>query len=236
MVIRKPTGTEHVNTANRSLMVAPALVGLLAAGVVSVKLGIGGEATYAANRAFDESRLSGLPLAPQRLQSMRDQLASAVRWSPRDPSIHELLFVSAGSSLGTEQKLEDADRAISEALRLRPASAVTWANFAAQRYLRGDTGVTFETAIERAVELGPYESEVQRIVANYGLAVFDEVRPSTKSAIEKAVVAGMVWDVRPMMQIAQRRGRLDVACRLVSTSPRPDRKWSQLCESMEAKS
>jgi hypothetical protein len=163
-------------------------------------------------------------------------LAQAARWVPSDPSVQELLAASLGQSATTELRHEEAGRELSLALRLRPVSALSWANYAGQRYEVGDTGRIFEAALVRAVELGPNEPEVQRAVAYYGLPVLDQVAPTTRAAIERAVVGGMRWDGRPMMRIAERRGRLGVACRLYSQLPRPDRKWTQLCQSMEATS
>ena len=213
-----------------------ALAGLATASVVAVRFAVGGEAAYALTRALVEAQETGKPVAADRLTQLHASLAEAVRWSPSDPSVHELLVTSLGDSTTTGLRNQDAGRELSTALRLRPVSATSWANFAGQRYEVGDTGPVFETALRRAVELGRNEAEVQRTVAFYGLAVLDEVAPVTRAAIERAVVSGMRWDGRPIMRIAQRRGRLGVVCNMYSQSPRPEKKWIQLCQSMEASS
>jgi hypothetical protein len=101
----------------------------------------------------------------------------------------------------------------------------------------GETGPAFEAAINHAVELGTFEPDVQGIVANYGLAVWSEVGPKTRASVEGTVAAAMKRNPLEMLQIAERRGRLDVACRHLSGSSRQaDPKWSQLCQSMEATS
>ena len=122
-----------------------------------------------------------------------------------------------------------------KAIELRPTAPNAWANIAAVRYREGGTGAGFEAALVRAAQLGPYEPEVQGVVANYGLAVFNEVTPATRSAIEAMVAAGMKRKPLEMLQIADRRGRLEVACRHLAGPPRQtDSKVTQLCPSLEA--
>ena len=96
----------------------------------------------------------------------------------------------------------------------------------------------------RVVELagwsGPWadddpDANFKRDVALYGLAVWEEVAPETRDAIDHMMTNGMRRDPAQMLQIAQRRGRLDVACRHSPGLQRQtDSKWVQLCQSMEA--
>ena len=114
-------------------------------------------------------------------------------------------------------------------------SPYTWASFAAVEYRLGDTGNNFRTALIRSSELGPQEPEVEATVADLGLAVWNEADSELKTAIESSVAAGMRRQPRQMLQIAERRGRLAVACRHALGSPRQtDTKWLQLCQSTEA--
>ena len=116
-------------------------------------------------------------------------------------------------------------------------SPYTWANLAAVEYRLGDTGSTFRSAMVHAAELGPQEPEVQATVANFGLAVWNEVDPQTQAAIESSVAAGMKRQPRQILQIAERRGRLAVACRHAVGSPsQTDTKWLHPCQSTEATS
>jgi hypothetical protein len=70
-------------------------------------------------------------------------------------------------------------------------------------------------------------------VALYGLAVLDDVRPQTRAAIERMVAAGMKSDPAAMLRIAQRRGRLDVACHHADAS-RLAEDLSKLCNTRGA--
>ena len=132
---------------------------------------------------------------------------------------------------------EEAQRQLVAAIEARPGSPYTWANLAVMKYRLGDTGPAFEKSLLNAANLGPYEPEVQQIVADLGLAVYDEVAPATRAAVERMVAAGMKRNAAEILQIAARRGRLDTACRHLDGVPRPAvSKWTQLCESMEATS
>lgn len=131
-------------------------------------------------------------------------LERAVARAPADPELRELLALSATGKAQVEQ--------LEQALALRPTSGYAWANLAAAQYAVGDTGENFQAALDRASQLGPNEPAVQGLVALYGLAVLDDVRPQARAAIDRMVAAGMKSDPAAMLRIAQRRGRLDVAC------------------------
>ena len=141
----------------------------------------------------------------------------AVQAAPADPELHELLALSFANDVERASGPEQV-RELKQALAMRPISPYTWANLAAAQYRAGVTGETFQVALERASQLGPNEPAVQGIVALYGLAVLDEVRPQTRAAIGRMLAAGMKSDPAAMLQIAQRRGRLDVACHYVDAS------------------
>ena len=144
-------------------------------------------------------------------------LERAVARAPADPELHELLALSFANDVERASGPEQV-RELKQALAMRPISPYTWANLAAAQYRAGVTGETFQVALERASQLGPNEPAVQGIVALYGLAVLDEVRPQTRAAIGRMLAAGMKSDPAAMLQIAQRRGRLDVACHYVDAS------------------
>jgi len=130
--------------------------------------------------------------------------------------------------------LRQGPELLARSLALRPVSPRTWANFAEASYLAGDTSQRFETALVTAAGLGPSDAQVQRLVGHYGLAVWDEAQPATRAAVEAAVSAGMRRNPLEMLQIAQRRGRLSVACsHLSARSGQPDPNVIRLCPSRE---
>lgn len=155
-------------------------------------------------------------------------LHAARALEPGNPSTHELLGLLAARRYDDFAKLQEATGHYVRSLTLRPISPNTWANLAEARYLVGDTAQIFQVAIENAARLGPAEPQSQRVVAHYGLAVFDEVGAPTKRAIEAMVAAGMRRNPAEMLSIAQRRGRLDVACRYLAETA-SDPRWGPLC-------
>jgi predicted Zn-dependent protease len=167
--------------------------------------------------------------------SVRAELERALNSDPADPAIHELLGILEARSPERPEYLTSAGVHFAKALELRPTSPYTWASLAEAKYQMGDTSAGFENALIRAAQLGPSEPEVQRIVANYGLAVRDEVSPRARASIDAMVAAGFNRNPLEMLQIGDRRGKLSLVCRHFNDIPRHiDPKWSQLCQSTEA--
>jgi hypothetical protein len=217
----------------RIAAVALMLAGLTWLGVTAARYSVAGSASSNAAREIERmSRSQG-----NSGSWWTDDLARATRDAPGDPTAHELLGLGLAAQSNDPQVLESARKELLAAIALRPGSGYTWANLAALKYRLGETDAVFEKALVNAMRLAPFELEVQRDVADYGLAMLDEVEPATRAAIEQAVAAGMRRNAPEMLQIAARRGRLGAACRHLDGEPRPTAsKWTQLCQSMEATS
>ena len=190
---------------------------------------------YSASQEMGTWAASRVQPGKETLGWVRAELEEALAIEPRDPTTHELLALLETRNLDNEEYQRDAIVHFRRALELRPTAPYSWANFAEVKYRIGDTGAEFENALIRASQLGPSEREVQRTVADLGLAVWNEVGPRTQEAVDRTVGAGMRRNPLEMLQIAERRGRLDIACRHVSDTPRrTDSTWTQLCQSTEA--
>jgi hypothetical protein len=165
---------------------------------------------------------------------VREDLNSALLLTPGDPTAHETLAVLEMQRLDSLEFLEDADVHLREAVKLRPTSPYTWVNFADLRYRLGELDGRFEASLVAAVRLGPGEPEVQRRVADLGLAGWKEVTTPTRTSIIQAIEWGMRRNAPEMLQIAERRGKLRVACGLASSvSGYMKSGWYPLCESTE---
>jgi hypothetical protein len=202
-------------------------------GFEAIRYGVAGTAAVNGVRELDRAgRLAGMPVADTWWLADVKRAAAEM---PKDPMLHELLalaIVRGGTQVG---ELPEAERHVDAAIGSRAGSAYAWASLVEVKYRIGDTGAAFEKALLNASSLGPHEPEVQRVVADYGLAVMDEVGPATRAAIERTVAAGMKRNAPEILQIAARRGRLGVACRHLDGVPRPaGSRWIQLCQSMEA--
>jgi predicted Zn-dependent protease len=162
---------------------------------------------------------------------MKSDLDEALSRDRKNPSLQEMLGRLSLAGSREDPAADDAIRHFTNALQQRPTSPFTWASLAEALYRKGDTGPRFEHALQRAAETGPWEPEVQQTVADYGLAVWEDVSPSTRSAIERLVANGMVRNAPEILQISARRGRLGVACAHLGRSKHTDPKWGQLCQS-----
>jgi hypothetical protein len=168
---------------------------------------------------------------------VQEDLERAVKLQPQDPKSQELLGALKARRTEQQEFLRESVVHFTNSLATRPTSPYTWANLAEVKYRIGTTTQEFENALRRASELGPAEPEVQRVVADLGLAVWNEVQPSTRIAIERMVTEGIKRNPLEMLQIGERRGRLDVVCgHLKGATRRPDSKWVQVCPSTEATS
>lgn len=220
-----------MSRVKRWIAIAPVLVGLGWVSAYAVEMGTAGAIAFDAGKALN----AGAAADDLRSSQLRADLLAAQARQPMDASVHELLGVLAARRGNRPEYLAEADVQLRKAIELRPTSPYTWANLLSVRYRLGDSGPAIEKLLARSAMLGPFEPEVQRSVAHFGLAVWDEVAPETRAAIEGMVAAGMRRNPVEMLQIAQRRGRLPLPCRHLPGAPRlTDPKWSQLCQSMEA--
>ena len=223
--------------------VAPilAVIGLFVLGWYSFRTGTEGTRVSDATGIVSGWHSSRPPARSEWLR-LREELRAIVREGSDDPAAHELLAIAESSladdaATSRQEYLSDAVVHFRKALELRPMSPYTWASLAAVEYRLGDTGSNFRTALIRSSELGPQEPEVEATVADLGLAVWNEADSELKTAVESSVAAGMRRQPRQMLQIAERRGRLAVACRHALGSPRQtDAKWLQICQRTEATS
>jgi hypothetical protein len=190
-----------------------------------------------ANREIQAWAAGGLTPSAETWDAIYTQLRRCARLSRNNPVVFELMGHMASRRTDSAEYMHEASVHFARALELRPASPYTWANLAEAQYRRGDANSLFEVAIRNATQLGPAEPGVQRLVANYGLAAWDEVSETTRKSIDQMVGAGVRRWAPEMLQIAGRRGRLQTACRhLEGITRTPDAKWLQLCQSTEATS
>jgi predicted Zn-dependent protease len=221
----------------RLVVILPLLASLGWVSAYAMQLGSTDAMVYRASKEMAAWAASGNDPAPQTWQWVHDDLVQAADRSPSDPAVQELLGLMSARSGGRPEYSADAAVHFVKALESRPTSPYTWINLAEAGYRLGDTGRQFEVSLQRAAQLGPSEPEVQRTVAFYGLAVYDEVGAQTRTAIDRMIIAGFKRNPLEMLQISERRGRLGVACRLLAGIPRhTDSKWSHYCQSTEATS
>ena len=166
---------------------------------------------------------------------VRDDLQRAASLDPRDPSIHELMGLLKARRLDRHDLVQQSTTHFSQALALRAVSPYAWVHMAQASYRLGDTGAGFEAALRRSVGMGPSEPQIQQMVADLGLAVYDEIAPETRQAVDRMIGAGLRRNSLEMLRISERRGRLDVACRRLGDDKDlpAQKRWPEVCESRE---
>lgn len=223
--------------AVRAALVVPALVLLAWLGAEAIRVGSADAVVYDAAREMATWSASGARPGVQTAAWIAADLERAGASVPADPNIEELLGALAMRRIDRPEFPDEALVHLRRAVELRPTSPYTWAAIVEAQYRKGDTGKTFEAALRRAAELGPAEPEVQRTVADFGLAVWADEAPETLQAVEAMVTGAMKRDAGEILQIADRRGRLAIACRHLADAPRRvDSEWYLLCRSREATS
>jgi hypothetical protein len=219
-----------VTRAHRIAIAFPILALLAGASVAAVRLGTAGDAVYAASAEVARWADTGQTPAREAVAELSAAVETAREAAPFDANAEELLGRLSVLDNAKAGFLDDAMGHYGRALALRPTSPYTWAAVVEALYRKGDTGPRFWLALDRAAGLGPEEPAVQRVVADYGLALWDEAGPQARKTVEAAVTAEMKRGSRSILQVAERRGRLAVACRHMGEAPRPiDLQWLILC-------
>ncbi len=162
------------------------------------------------------------------LDNVSRALATARMISPGDPNHYEdmanLALIRAGM-FGVTESARDALVAegierIHMAIALRPVSAYSWATLLLLKRERAEYDPEFVHALERAVTLGPWEPEVQLIVADVGASAWAALPQGAQEMVRENFVRGMKRQARQMLAISAAhrddcnspRARLNAGC------------------------
>lgn len=215
----------------RFLVAIPILAVLLGLTIWAFKLGESETLAYEVTEQLASWQRPGKSPGLEAWLRARDELRSAQRLSRKSGAVEELLGLIHAQRRSNPDFQQIALEHFTTALTLRPSSPYTWASIADVRYRLGATTDDFERILTTAADLGPNEPEVQRLVADLGFALWDEVSPSTRTAVLRSLKSGMRRNPLEMLKISERRGRLSLACAEVPSAARsPVPQWAKLCE------
>lgn len=219
-----------MGTGRRFLMVLPAVGALLLLSIFAVRWGIADSLARAATRDINSWAATRTSPGLDAWLAVRADLERAQGLSPSNPQPPELLGVMHLRRAGRAEYAEQALEHFGRSLALRPSSPFAWANVAEARYQLGMTAAPFERILVQSWRMGPSEPETQRLLADLGLAMWDEVGRDTQSAISAAIAAAMRRNPLDTLQISERRGRLALACSHVPGDKRlRETKWIAVC-------
>lgn len=215
----------------RWLLALPSLVLLGILSYSAIRMGMADALTWTAAERIARWDSGRARPALEPWMEVRADLESAALLSRRDPVPQELMGVLHLSRAVSPDYAESALEYLRRSLVMRPSSPYTWASVAEARYRMGLTQAPFEAVMLNAWRLGPSEPEVQRMMLDLGLALWDEVTPALQTSVRAALVVAMRRDLRETLQIAERRGRLDMACPHALGDKRLEKtKWAARCE------
>jgi len=113
-----------------------------------------------------------------------------------------------------------------QAVRLRPGSPYTWGNIALLKARLPEPDSEFETALRNAALLGPWEPEVQLMIAEASFRHWSALAPGTQDAMRGNAARALRWQDAKLFTLARRTGRLDVLCSVPGVQRSP---YSRAC-------
>lgn len=150
--------------------------------------------------------------APTEAESsvVMSQLQWAARLAGTDPIPHETMarfnYLRALYSMDAnqrEQLLRDALKEIRIALALSPASPDRWTLLLMFKRDMGEFDAEFRHALHRAVELGPWESNLLVVQADVGLSAWQSLPPEEQAILSQVFVRGMKRQSKAMQEVIQ---------------------------------
>lgn len=154
--------------------------------------------------------------------AVREELDDARVLRDANPYLHEQigrLYALRANGLAVhvaEGYLRQAATANRQALRLRPASPYTWAQLLAVKQRLGEVDdAEFSGALERATTLGPWERQVQQVVAFTGFSAWDALSAEERKRVLANVERGLKGQPRAILDAVQATGRSAALCEML---------------------
>lgn len=202
------------------LIAAAGILGLGVLGWLSLAQGWADLLRYEARGTLDAWTTGGLPPAPAVRDLAQARLERALASDPRNPAIaedlgrlHELRTLGApGTDPAAVAGLRASLGYFERSLARRPTSPYTWASIAFVKSRLGLLDAGFLEAIDRAALLGPWEPEVQMLLADIGFRYWDRLPAASRKTIHAAMHRGLKRQDEKLFSLALRYRRLDVLC------------------------
>ena len=202
------------NSMPRMLLAAALSLCLSALVVIALRWGAADAGMQYANHEL--VRWGAVPPSLESWLDVRHRLTDAHQLEPHSATVLEALGllhaqrVTGGS--GSQVFQEQALGYFRKAAALRPTSSYTWANIALTKHRLNEVDAELRGALSNAVMLGPWEPEVQMVVADAGFSLWDELPDASRSEVLEMAVRGMKRYSGSMLRIAETRGRLALLC------------------------
>lgn len=158
------------------------------------------------------------PFSSDESKLAQSRLENSLGLNPGDPGVledlgrlHELR-TRALRGADTAAELGLAMEYLRRSLRTRPTSPYTWANLAFVKSRLGILDDEFYHSIQNAALLGPWEPEVQLLLADIGFRYWNRMPKTAQDTIHAAIRRGLKRQDAKLFELASRYGRTDVMC------------------------
>lgn len=178
-----------------------------------------------------EAARTGDPIIAKDADDVIASLLHAQRIDPNNPATAEHLGGAytidvqytrqQGSNRAVTRQWAKAFEQYSRAVALRPTSPYAWANRAWTKYYQGQLENELYVALQNAINLGPWEPEVQFVVVDIGFALWDEMPVDLRPQVIALAQNGQRRYAAQIMAIARKRGRLAEVCKLEKLASLP---------------
>ena len=127
----------------------------------------------------------------------------------------------AGPKSAVSRQWSQAYEQYSRAVVLRPTSPYSWANRAWAKYYLGQIDRDLYLALQNAINLGPWEPEVQFVVVDLGFALWEEMPVDLRPQVLTLAQNGVRRYAAQIIAIAKKRGHLADVCKFEKLAPLP---------------
>ena len=156
-----------------------------------------------------------------------EKLALAQTLDPQNPAWMEAMGRLLATPVNGEESAADkaaigkmntlmtqnsASAELVKAVLARPVSPYSWANLAWAKYQSGQIDSVFYAALKNLALLGPWEPEVQFVVIDLGLALWDEMPKSLQPSVRQMATNAERRYSNTLLAIAAKRGKLNLVC------------------------
>jgi tetratricopeptide (TPR) repeat protein len=236
-----PNSCENKSRANKTVAAAAMLSMLLLAFIAGQWLRAG-IYYYQAKAYMDSWDYSG-PLPHGEWKTARRALDKALALGPGQATYHqdmsELLFAKSvrtapdpgldpdlGPGLGLSADLrQQALGHVRQAIHLRPSWPYAWALLALIKYQSSGIDAEAAEALNKAMTLGPWEPTVQIIVAEIGLASWQDLAPGLQEKLIGVIAGTAPAESAKILQIVKRFNLLETMC----SNDKLKTKWKKGC-------
>ncbi len=127
-------------------------------------------------------------------------------------NVYEWNTFQADDYLQNEQNGKLALDHYRKAVALRPQWPYTWSSIALLKFKLDEFDEEFKSALNNAMNLGPWEPGVQITMAEVGLSAWDKLEYAQRVAIVENIRRGVTMQAQVMLEILKKYGQLRMVC------------------------